>query len=333
MGRGLPRYPPMLAELGQLPGDDERWAHEVKWDGVRGVLYADPCGADGVRIMSRNDKDTTAAWPELQALAAAVSRRMVLDGEIVAVDAKGQSSFKALQPRMHQRQPAKIKALMESTPITYMIFDVMHLDDEPLIGRPYIERRRILEGLGIEGPHWAVPPPLPGPGTAALTQSQQLGLEGIVCKRLDSVYRPGRRDRAWTKVKNVRTQEVVLVGWRPGTGRRQGGIGSLLLAVPDEAGELRFVGGVGTGFTEAMLADLAELLGPLERPDPPLAEPLPADLPRDAHWVEPRLVGESAFSEWTDDGHLRHPAWRGLRPDKDVTDVQQELLLQRGRHG
>ncbi len=155
-----------------------------------------------------------------------------------------------------------------------------------------------------------------------LAASLAHGLEGVVGKPLTSRYYPGRR-RAWIKVKNVRHQEVVICGWRPGEGRRAHLIGSLLLGV--YAGDrLAYAGNVGTGFTEAMLADLMQLLAPLERGSSPFSTPVPARYARGAHWAEPRLVGEVAFTEWTADGSMRHPSWRGLRADKDPSDVHRE---------
>jgi len=148
-------------------------------------------------------------------------------------------------------------------------------------------------------------------------------LEGVVAKRIDSTYQPGRRSRDWVKVKIMRTQEVVVVGWAPGKGRRGGTIGALLLALPGPDG-LRYAGRVGTGFTDAALAELAAQLAPLGRTSSPLADAVPRAQAVDAHWVEPRLVGEVAFTQWTTDDRLRHPSWRGLRPDKDATDVVRE---------
>ncbi|GAB2711639.1 non-homologous end-joining DNA ligase [Nocardia thraciensis] len=310
----LPRYAAMLAVAGPLPSDDDGWARETKFDGIRAIGYID----DALRLVSRNDKDITAAWPELAGLAPAVPR-FVVDGEIVAVGAAGRTSFEALQPRMHLRHQARIRALAAADPVTYMIFDLLHIGDRPLLDLPYRQRRELLEGLGLAGPHWQVPPRLSGTGAEALAESRRRGLEGIVCKRLDSRYLPGRRSDLWTKVKNVREQEVVIVGWRPGTGRRTGRIGSLLLGIHDDTGKLVYSGSVGTGFTEAVLDDLAADLRPLRRTAPTVK----ADVP-DAVWVSPELVGEVAFTEWTSDGRLRHPSWRGLRPDKSPDRVTRE---------
>ncbi|MCM6772375.1 non-homologous end-joining DNA ligase [Nocardia sp. CDC159] len=307
----LPYYAAMLATAGALPADGARWNYEVKFDGIRAIGYV----GDTLRLMSRNDKDITAAWPEFADLAPA-DPPIVVDGEIVTFTADGRTSFEALQPRMHQRNPAMISALTRSVPATYLIFDLLHIGDRALIDLPYDQRRRLLEQLDPRGPRWQVPPRLSGSGPEVLAEAERLGLEGIVCKRLDSPYLPGRRTPLWIKVKNTRDQEVVIVGWRPGTGRRAGGIGSLLMAVHDDTGALRYIGNVGTGFTQATLTDLETRLRPLRRPTPTVS----ADV-KDAIWVDPQLVGEVTFTEWTGDGRLRHPSWRGLRPDKSPREV------------
>lgn len=286
----------------------------MKYDGIRALAYVD----DGLRLESRNGNDITVAWPELAALAPA-RPGFVVDGEIVVEDA-GRSSFTALAPRMHQRNPAAIRELAESTPATFMIFDLLHIGEHSLIELPYERRRELLESTGLGGAHWQIPHPLPGTGAEALADSQSLGLEGIVCKRRDSRYVPGQRSPAWIKVKNFRHQEVAIIGWKRGTGRRAGQIGSLLLAVPDDRGSLEYAGSVGTGFTRAVLTDLAERLTALRRPDPPI--PGLARTPPGVTWVWPKYVGEVAFTEWTGDGHLRHPSWRGLRLDKDLDEIE-----------
>jgi bifunctional non-homologous end joining protein LigD len=314
---------PMLAVPGELPPavEDPQWRFELKWDGVRAVSYV---RGGEVRLMSRNDLDVSRSYPEIlrppPALAAVAA---VLDGELVAFDAHGRPSFGRLQERMHIADVAVARRLAERVRVTYLVFDLLFLDGRSLLRAPYVERRELLEGLGIEGTTWQVPPSFAGHGADVLAASRENRLEGVVAKRAASTYRPGARSPDWRKVKHVLMQEVVVAGWRTGHGRREGGIGSLILGVPGPVG-LEFVGGVGTGFTGAMLADLARRLAALERTDPPFATPLPRAELREAHWVEPALVGEVAFTEWTSDGHLRHPSWRGLRPDKSPGDVRRE---------
>jgi bifunctional non-homologous end joining protein LigD len=316
---------PMLATLGELPSgpDEDQWAFEMKWDGVRAVAYVDNSAKQSVRVLTRNDREVVATYPELRRLAEALgSSRVVLDGEIVALDSAGRPSFGELQARMHVQRPDR--TLLARVPVTYLVFDVLHLDGESLLKMPYDDRRSVLERLALEGPHWATPPAFQGDGAAALAASGAQGLEGVLAKRRDARYEPGRRSKSWIKVKHIRTQEVVVAGWQPGAGRRTGGIGSLLLGIHDSDGRLVYAGHVGTGFTQRMLDDLAERLRPLERKTSPLADEVPRAQARNAHWVTPRLVGEVAFGEWTKDGRLRHPSWRGLRPDKSAGDVVPE---------
>jgi bifunctional non-homologous end joining protein LigD len=317
-----PLIRPMLATPGELPtGEQEqRWAFEMKWDGVRAIVYLD---GSGLRVLTRNDREVASTYPELRGLDDALgSAGVVLDGEIVALDARGRPSFGELQARMHVQRPSP--ALLAQVPVSYLVFDVCHLAGKSLLRTPYADRRALLEGLGLDGPRWATPPAFEGDGAAALAASSSQGLEGVVAKRRDSVYEPGRRSRSWVKVKHVRMQEVVVCGWQPGGGRREGGIGSLLLGVHDEQGRLVYAGHVGTGFSDRMLDDLIARLRPLERKTSPLASEVPRAQVKDARWVTPQLVGEVAFGEWTRDGRMRHPVWRGLRPDKTVDEVVRE---------
>lgn len=313
---------PMLAiAREQLPKDDANYGYEFKWDGVRAIVYID---GGRPRVLSRNDRDVTGSYPELRAMAESLgSRQLVLDGEIVAMDATGRPSFEALQARMHVTNAAQVRRLTTQVPATFLVFDVLYADGRSLLDEPYSERRAILESLQLSGPSWQTPPHFEGDGAAILAASKSQGLEGVLAKRLDSRYYAGKRSDCWLKVKNLRTQEVVIGGWKPGEGRRKGVIGSLLLGVPGDGG-LHYVGHVGTGFTDAMLRELGTLLKPLEQPDPPFATTIPRLHAKDAHWLEPRYVGEVAFGEWTKAGILRHPVWRGLRDDKSPADVVRE---------
>ncbi len=314
---------PMLATLGSLPREDERWAFEMKWDGVRTLVRISD---DGVRLVSRNGIDMAASYPEVAAIGAtAGGRQMLLDGEIVSLDPAGRPSFRRLQKRMHVVNPAAATRLARSDPAVLLVFDLLWLDEQSLLRQPYTDRRARLEALGLAGPAWQTPPSFAGPGSKAVAVSQEQGLEGVVAKRLSSVYTPGRRSPDWVKIKNMRAQEVVIGGWTPGKGRRTGMIGALLLGLPEAEGGagLRYVGKVGTGFTDAMLRDLASHLEPLACAASPFVQ-VPSPDARDARWVQPLIVGEVAFTEWTSDGRLRHPAWRGLRPDKSPAQVVPE---------
>jgi bifunctional non-homologous end joining protein LigD len=300
---------PMLASLrSELPRDDDRYGWEFKWDGVRAIGYL----TDGtIRLLSRTGHDMTASYPELAVLAERTPARVIVDGEIVALR-DGRPDFGLLQSRMHVRHPPG--GLVRAVPVQLYLFDLLHEGRESLLQAPYTERRDRLDDLGLDTDPVRTPPWYRGGARDIQAVSLAHGLEGVVGKPLASSYYPGQR-RDWIKVKNTRHQEVVICGWTPGRGRRAGTIGALLLGVYD-GGYLRYAGHVGTGFTQAMLADLIGRLRPLERDSSPFGAPVPAPHARDAHWTEPRLVGEVTYAEWTSDGSMRHPSWRGLRPDK-----------------
>ncbi len=316
---------PMLARLSRLPRDETAWAYEVKWDGIRALVYWRP---GRMRIESRNRKDLTSRYPELRELGRALgSRTAILDGEIVALDTEGRPSFERLQQRMHLASEGLIRRRAREVPAVYMIFDVLYLDGRVTMPLPYEERRALLESAALQGPAWQVPTYHRGEGGHLLAASAEQGLEGIVAKRLASPYESGRRSASWLKIKNSLRQELVIGGWLPGEGRRRARIGALLLGFHDEAsGEadrrpLRYVGRVGTGFNEAELDRLAGLLAPLERAKSPFG---PGKPPRGAVFVEPRLVAEVEFREWTREGMLRHPSYKGLRDDKPAGAVVLE---------
>jgi bifunctional non-homologous end joining protein LigD len=313
---------PMLAVPGTLPAENSGWAFEFKWDGIRTVAYVT---GGRIRLMSRNDRDVTVSYPELRHAGEVLgSRDAVLDGEIVAFDDAGRPSFGHLQRRMHVAGATKARRLAEEVPVVYLVFDLMYFDGRSTVGLPYRARRELLDTIGLTADGVVVPPWFEGGGADVLAASRHQGFEGVVAKRLESTYQPGRRSRDWVKVKLHRTQEVVIVGWTPGRGRRHNSIGALLLAVHHNEAGLVYAGRVGTGLTDAMLEDLAARLEALGRADAPLKGPVPRAQVVDAHWVEPRLVGEVSFSEWTADRRLRHPSWRGLRPDMEADAVAPE---------
>jgi bifunctional non-homologous end joining protein LigD len=299
-----------------LPADDDRYGWEFKWDGVRAVTYI----SDGrIRLVSRNEREMTGSYPELAVLGDQITGPVVLDGEVVAIR-KARPDFAALQSRMHVRRPAP--QLLQDIPVQLYIFDLLYQDGESLLSTPYTERRQRLDDLALQTGPVRTPPWYRGDGSDILAVSVAHGLEGVVGKPLASHYYPGAR-REWIKVKNIRHQEVVVGGWKPGAGRRANTIGSLLVGVQENR-RLRYAGHVGTGFTETMLADLMRRLRPLGRVTSPFGATVPAQHARGAHWVEPRLVGEIAFSDWTPDLVMRHPSWRGLRGDKNAGQVHPE---------
>jgi bifunctional non-homologous end joining protein LigD len=318
---------PMLAAPGSPPvGRLAEWAVEMKWDGVRALAFI----SDGrVRLVSRTGKDITRTYPEVGGPAevfgpAAPPGQVLLDGEIVAFT-DGRPDFEALQPRMHVSSADAALRLSATIPVTYLAFDVLHLEGVPLLSLPYVSRRETLETIMGNGPGFLIPPNFPGPDLDAVREaSVAMGLEGVVVKRLDSVYEPGARSGSWLKVKNLLQQEVVVAGWKPGQGNRAGLIGSLLVGVHSDSGALLYAGHVGTGFSDEVLRMLTRLLEPLRRPDSPFDGPVPAEYAGPAVWVEPRLVIDVTFNRWTRAGRMRAPAYRGLRDDKNPADVVRE---------
>jgi bifunctional non-homologous end joining protein LigD len=324
------RLVPMLARPGRLPPDDQDCAFEIKWDGVRAITYWRP---GELRIESRNLNDVSARYPELRALGPELgSREAVLDGEIVSFDEEGRPSFERLQRRMHVASPSAIRRLAQEEPVSYVIFDLLYLDGRSTLELPYRERRALLEGFELRGPAWQTPAYHAGEGRELLAAAAEQRLEGVVAKRLDSPYRPGRRTDEWLKVKNVNRQELAIGGWLPGKGARAGRLGALLVGYyePGEDGRrvLRYAGRVGTGFDEDDLERLGKKLAEIPRSSSPFSGTQP---PRAANFVEPELVAEIEFRQWTHDRILRHSSYKGLRDDKPAKDVGLELAGEPGK--
>ncbi|HVK20028.1 MAG TPA: non-homologous end-joining DNA ligase [Actinokineospora sp.] len=275
-----------------------------------------------IRLFSRVGNDITNSYPELRPLGEELgSTEVWLDGEIVAFE-DGKPSFSALQKRMHVSEDRIARKLAADIPVSYIVFDVLHLDGKPCVSLPYRDRRKLVEGLELRGPHWNTSPSYPGEGPAVLETARDQSLEGIVAKRLTSRYFPGRRTAEWLKITDLRAIEVIIGGWRPGEGRRSDVFGSLMLGVPTPDG-LHYVGQVGTGFTDQMLDSIMGQLRKLERKTSPFHNEIPRERAKGAHWVRPSLVGEVVFRDWTNDDRLRAPAWRGLRSDKRPEDVEE----------
>jgi len=320
---------PMTAKLSAVPRDPEAYAFEIKWDGIRGIAFLEN---GKLRLQSRNLLDITRQYPELQQIAVEFkNRRMILDGEIVALDAHGIPRFQRLQNRMGLADLAA-KKQVSVVPVTYMIFDILYLDDRLLLKKTYLERREILRGLALNGPAWQTPSFHRGDAAGFLEASRKAGLEGIMAKRLEGLYESGRRSAAWLKIKNTRRQECVVGGWLPGEGGRTGSLGSLLVGYYDKTvaasvqqktpQKFVYAGKVGTGFTDAMLDRLLRLLRPLRLNANCFAVYAPRF--KEAVYVEPKLVAEVEFAEWTDAAIMRHPSFKGLREDKDPRDVVRE---------
>ena len=286
-----------------------QWAFQAKWDGYRLLVDADH---GKLCLRSRSGRDVTGEYPQLQLLAADLADHLVvLDGEVVALDESGVPSFGEMQNRAR------------ATRIEFWAFDILRFDGRSLLRAKYRDRRKILETFA-EGTDLIVPKLLPGDGAEALEYSRKRRWEGVVAKKWDSAYQPGRRSSSWIKEKHWNTQEVVIGGWRAGEGGRSSGIGALLMGIPSEDG-LHFAGRVGTGFTEKELTKLKGILKPLHTDESPFNTTLPTQDAKGVTFVEPKLVGEVRYSERTSDGRLRQPSWRGLRPDKDPSEVRWEL--------
>lgn len=288
------RFPvaPMKAALGLLPTDDENWAYEIKWDGYRTLAFV----ADGrTRWQSSNLLDVTAKYPELTEFSESVNARTaIIDGELVVLDRDGRPNFELMQ--------------QHATQVAFYPFDVLSVDGHDTIALPYEKRREVLAGLVEAGSNWMVPAHRVGDGAELLQATVERGLEGVMAKRLGSPYQPGRRTPNWRKVKNRRQVDVVVGGYRPGSGNRETTFGSLLVGVL-EGNELRFAGGVGTGFNQRVLADLTKRLRGLRTETCPFSKLPPREYSRDAIWVRPELRARIEITEFTNEGYVRHSSF------------------------
>lgn len=312
----------MLASAGPVP-DGPEWALELKWDGMRSVAYVE---ADGVTLVSRAGRAVSRSYPDVtRALTAALGeRRVVLDGEIVVLSAPApgvpaRPSFDRLQLRMGVAAPSP--RLVAEAPATFVAFDLLFSDGEPLLDLPWTGRRARLEQLGLDGHRGlTVSPLLTGLAPqAALEVAERHGMEGVIAKRRDAPYRSGR-STAWVKTPLWRTVDAVIGGWAEGRGRHTGALGAVLLGRPTPEGGLHYIGHVGTGFRDRERDRLHARLADAETDSSPFDGPVPEQ--RAARWTRPTLVAEARFRSWTDDGVLRHASWRGLRPDLDPEDLR-----------
>ena len=322
---------PMLACAGDLPGSDG-WAFEVKWDGVRALVRSEP---GRLTLTARSGNDVTARYPEIAAINRALHEHAALiDGEIVAFGADGRPSFQALQRRMHVENEARVKRLARDLPVTFIAFDLLWLDGHSLMAAPYSERRKRLDGLALSGARWQAPD-THDDGGELLAAAERLGLEGVVAKRRGSAYEPGRRSSAWIKVKPGRSADLVIGGWTAGEGARSGRLGAVLVGEYDDAGQLRYAGRVGSGFTDDGLDDLVRQLEPIAADVSPFA-PIEGQsaTPPGARWVHPQLTCEVSFTERSQAGILRHPVWRGLRESSPRLLIKEECDVRgKGRTG
>jgi bifunctional non-homologous end joining protein LigD len=314
-------FTPMMATAGtaaDLQGSN--WRFELKWDGVRALIVADD---RKVRIISRNGNDVSASYPELTDRSCWPEGPFIADGEIFAVGPSGKPDFGLLQGRMKLTRPGDVAKARTAIPVRLMLFDLLAEAGEDLRRLPFVKRRERLErfyrpsNCPVE-----LSPVLDEKVEHILASARELGLEGVMAKRVDSRYVSGQRTRTWIKIKLEQTQEVVVGGWRPGKGGRQGSVGSLLVGIPD-SGKLRYVGRVGSGFSTRELEELRQKVYKLARKTSPFDD-VPREDASDARWVTPQLVGEVTFGEWTGSGKLRHPVWRGWRLDKNAGEVVPE---------
>lgn len=303
---------PMLATDESIENlTDDKWAFEGKWDGYRILLrYID----GKLRLTSRSGIDMTKDFPMLHTIADDLGLLdVVLDGEVVAFDEQGRTNFTRLAGRSE----------IEDLDIKLLLFDILYLNGSSLLKLKWEDRRKLLEEIAPAFSDEAlvqIPPLLDGPGSDAVAVSRERGWEGVIAKRRDSTYQQGRRSKTWLKQKNWTDIEVVIGGWRPGKGGRSNRIGSLLMGLPEETG-LRYVGRVGTGFSDNQLETLMAELEPLRRKSSPFLDQLDRTVASDAVWVLPKLVADVRFMDWTTAGHLRHPSWRGIRRDKLPGDL------------
>ena len=314
---------PMKAVTGELPPPGDAWAAEVKWDGQRLVAaVGDP--DQPLRLDTTRGLDAAIRFPELADLPAALApHRLILDGEMVAFGEDDRANFGLLQHRMHLTRPPEIAQVAARIPARYMVFDLLWLDDRDLTGLPYLERRELLAEIVEPAEGWQVPPHHIGGAADLLEVAKAQQLEGIMVKRVDSTYLPGRRSPRWVKVKVRPRQEFVIGGWHPGERSLAGKFGSLLVGVYED-GRLRFTGKVGTGFNDESRDRLGEQLAELAIDESPFDPPPPRPVSRTAHWVRPALVAEVTFAEWTSSGTLRHPSFVATRDDKDPRQVVRE---------
>ncbi len=308
--------PPMLATLVSVPFDDANRQFEVKWDGFRVEAVVD---GGNVRLWTRGQQDASRYFgPFLHPPTWLAAREAVVDGEVIALDDRGEPDFVLLQARIKARGRGT-----DATPFVYEVFDLLHLDGRSLLEEPLEERRRLLAAVVRADPRGRLSEHVNGDGLAFFEAARRRGLEGIMAKDRRSTYAPGQRSMAWLKIKVRPEQELVVGGWATGTGQAVD-LGALLVGVYEE-GALRYAGKIGAGFNnDTMRADLLAAMAPLAAAEPPFEPPPPRAVSRTAHWLRPELVIRAVFAGWTGDGLVRQAAYRGMDLEKDPRVVVRE---------
>lgn len=313
-----PLFTPMLATPAPAPFDSAAHWFELKWDGVRLLAYIEE---GRTRLYSRRQREVTAQYPEFADLHSRMKlTNAVIDGEIFVADEKGRPSFELVQQRINQSRPADVRRTAAEYPAQLVCFDLVFADGEWIGDEPLSERRELLSSTLAFDDRVVCPDPIPEKGVAFFEAAKARGLEGIVAKQISSRYVPGRRTRNWLKIKVVNTVEVVIGGWSPGRGGRSSSFGSLLMGLYDDEG-LRYIGSVGTGFTDRTLKELQAKLNQLEIARSPFAERIPFP---GLHWVKPELVGEVEYREMTSQLILRAASFKALRPDLSPEECRLE---------
>ena len=308
----------MKAVLGELPRDPG-WTFEIKWDGMRAIAALDPSGT--TRMWSGNQIEIAHRFPELDAIGDALGgKRAVIDGELVAFAANARPSFERMQSRMHIDRAADARRRAAEVAVTYVVFDLLLLDDNELTSLPLAARRGALDQLFEPGPHWQLSAQHDD-GVALNAAVHEMELEGLMAKQLDSTYLPGKRTTSWRKVKRRVQRSFVIGGWAEGERGRKGRIGGLLIGGYRD-GALAYAGRVGSGLRDSEIRELDAAFAELRRDTSPFAAgAVPNIEARDAHWVEPRIVIDVAFAEWTNEGRIRHPSYQKRVPGVDPHSV------------
>ena len=311
----------MLPETAPSPFDSEKHLFEIKWDGIRAILFLT---RDKLRIQSRSLQEVTHRYPELLSLKNYFKKEAVIDGEIVILS-EGKPSFDKIQEREHQDREDRIEIYAKIMPVTFVAFDLLYFEDEKLLNKPLRLRKELLRENFSENPRFILSRSVKKEGRKFYEKALKLGFEGVIAKEIESPYLPGKRSSYWLKVKKTKTLDLVICGFTTGGGERNKLFGSLVLGAFDRRGNLKHVAQVGTGFSQRDLKFLLSALEPLKQSESPFGEEVKAR--GKIKWVKPKLVCEVKFTEFTPSGSLRSPVFIRLRPDR----LPEECLIEEGR--